>query len=110
MLTAFFWRHPGFHHGEAGVHEDHQDGCHKQPEVVGQKRCVQIGEFSSVSRQVEEAQAHEGHRHASKPGERAVRAEAADAFQEKHRTIQEADFLKPRLAPPGRRMQSSCHE
>ena len=38
----FLAAHAGFHHGEAGVHEDHQDGGHQQPEVVGEEGCIEI--------------------------------------------------------------------
>ena len=33
LLTA----HPGFHHGEAGVHEDHQNRANQQKEIVGEE-------------------------------------------------------------------------
>ena len=60
--------------------------------------------------EIENAETEKSDRRTGKPRKGAVAAEAADASQEKHGSIQKADLLKPRLAPPGRRMQSSCHE
>ena len=41
--------HPGFDHGETGVHEDHQDRGHQEPHVVSQEGCIELWQLGCVS-------------------------------------------------------------
>merc|ERR1712216_434122 len=36
---VFLTAHAGFDHGEAGIHEDHQDCGDQQPKIVSEKSC-----------------------------------------------------------------------
>ena len=102
--------HACFDHGEAGVHEDHQDGGDQKPEVVGQESGGELRKLFGFGRQGEDAKAHQRQRRAGEPGHGAIGAEAPDALQKQHRAFQEAGLLQG-FAPPLRwRVECSCHE
>ena len=109
----FLAAHPGFNHGEAGIHEDHQHRRHQQPEVVGKefgcKRCS-LGKGLSPGRQIEDPETHQGQGHTGQPHRRAIGSQAANAVEEEHRPLQKAGFLKCLAAPLRRRLVCSCHE
>ena len=66
----FLAAHPGFHHGEAGVHEDHQYRRHQQPEVVGKEfgcKGCSFGKGLSPGRQIEDPETHQGQGHTGEP-------------------------------------------
>ena len=78
---VFLTAHPCFDHGEAGVHEDHQDRCDEQPKVVGQKCSVEFRHLGSFGREVEQAQTEQRHGDASQPGQRTVGGQATELIE-----------------------------
>ena len=100
--------HPCFDHGEAGVHEDHQDRGHQEPHVVGQEGSVELRQLSGSGRKVEDTQAKEGQGNTSQPGQRTTGGQTTHLAEQELRGLQQARFLQALRPRP--RCRSNSHQ